>query len=253
MEKNNQIKSIKRAIDVLECFLASESLSFNEICKKTNLSHGTVYRIINTLINRNFITKDYKSDKYIIGKGVFILGLFALKNYEFEKIVHPALEELALNTKETANASIFYDNSIIFVDSVKSSYSVKMDVKIGQRTFINSSASGKAILSYFEQEKIDEILKNSSLPKLTVNSITDKEQFKKELEIVRRKGFALDNEEEEIGLKCVGGPVFNYKGSVEGAISISGPTSRIDQNLEIFINYVKKTCSDVSSKLGYFQ
>lgn len=251
MKNNYQVQSIIRAIDILECFLENDKLSFKDICKKSNLSNGTVFRILKTLIDRNFISRDSKSEKYLIGKGIFVLGNLALKNYEFEKIVHPVLEELVTNSKETANASIFYDNSIIFIDSVDSPYSIKMDVKIGQKTNINSSASGKAILAYFPDDKINEILDCVNLPKLTVNSITEKELFKKELIEVRKNGFAIDNEEEELGLKCVAGPVFNYDGKIEGAISISGLASRFDPNLDDFIAAIKRACSEVSLKMGY--
>jgi IclR family KDG regulon transcriptional repressor len=253
MKKTDHVKSIVRAVSILECFLESEKLSFKEICRKTKLSNGTVYRILETLIDRNFISRDSKSEKYLIGKGIFVLGNLALKNYEFEKIVHPMLEELVTNTKETANASIFYDNSIIFIDSVDSPYSIKMNVKIGQKTYINSSASGKAILAYINEDKINEVLNYADLPKLTVNTITDKELFKKELNKVRGNGYAIDNEEEEAGLMCIAGPVFNYEGKIEGAVSISGLSSRIEQNLNNFISAIKKACSEVSLEMGYFE
>jgi IclR family transcriptional regulator, KDG regulon repressor len=251
MKNTDQVKSIIRAVNILECFLENERLTFKEICRKTNLSNGTVYRILETLIDKNFVSRDSKTEKYLIGKGIFVLGNLALKNYEFEKIAHPVLEELVTNTKETANASIFYDNSIIFIDSVDSPYSIKMNVKIGHKTNINSSASGKAILAYFTEDKIDEVLEYANLPKLTINSITDKELFKKELNEVKINGYALDNEEEEIGLKCVAGPVFNYEGKIEGAISISGLASRVDPSLNEFIAAIKEACSEVSLKMGY--
>jgi IclR family transcriptional regulator, KDG regulon repressor len=252
MAINNQVNSLHRAINVLECFLIGEELSFGEICKKTNLSNGTVYRILQTLLERDYISKNNKLERYTIGKGVYVLGINAIKNYEFEKNIRPALEKLALITKETANASIFYDNSIIFIDSVKGSYSIKMDIKIGKKTYINASAAGKVMLAYFDSEKIDRILNLVSLPKFTVNSITDEASFKKELCNIRKLGYAIDNEEEEIGLKCIAGPVFNYHGGIEGAISISGPTLRIDQNLNNFIDLVIKTCNEISLKLGFF-
>ena len=167
MAKYNKVRSILRAIECLECFANNEKLKFNEIGKITKLSNGTVYRIIETLMSKNLIEKDKKSKEYMLGKGIFLLGNLALKNYSFPQLVHPYLEKLAEISKETVNASIFYDNSIIFIDSVKSSNNINISIQTGKRNHINTSASGKAVLAYFKEDKVDDILRNATMPKIT--------------------------------------------------------------------------------------
>lgn len=246
------IKSLNKALDVIECLSKKDCLTFTEICKNANLPNGTANRIIKTLMNRNFIEKDKINKKYYLGEKIFILGFLLFKNCNFGQIVRPILKEISDNTSETVNASILFENSVVFIDTVEGAYSVKMAAKIGHKNYINVSAAGKALAAFQEKNKIDEILLNARFPKLTKNTINNKKEFKKELERVYQNGYAVDNEEEEIGLKCIAGPVFDSNNKVVGAISISGPNTRIDNNFEKFKEEINKGCIKASKKLGNF-
>ena len=246
-------KSLNKALDIIECFEEKECYSFSELCKKTGQTNATVNRILRTFSNKKFINKDKKTGLYYLGEKFFILGFLLFKNLEFAQIVKPVLEELSNITGETANASILFENYIVFIDTVEGKYSVKMSTKIGRRNTLNCSASGKALISFFTDREIDLILNSINLPKYNENTITNKNEFRKELKRTSELGYAIDNEEEEIGLKCIAGPVFNCNGKVVGAISISGPSRRINNNFELFIKQVKEACSIASKKLGYFK
>ena len=250
MGKINEVRSVIRALNVLECFLEEEYLSFGGITKRINLSNGTVNRLLKTLITKDFIKKNQETGLYGLGERFFLFGFSALKNFKFNHIVHPILEELTLKTGETSNASIIYDNALIFIDTVSGKHLVKMDTRIGKRNYIHTSASGKIILSYLEEKKTEEILGTIQLKRFTVNTITDKNLFKKEMKQGRIDGCIVDNEEEEIGLKCIAAPVFNFYGSVVGAISISGPTLRINKDICILKKEVIYSCKKASLKLG---
>ncbi|HLR34428.1 MAG TPA: IclR family transcriptional regulator C-terminal domain-containing protein, partial [Tissierellales bacterium] len=111
---------------------------------------------------------------------------------------------------------------------------------------------GKVILAFMDEEEVKKIWQNSSIQKLTKNTITDFEELKKELDIVRKQGYAEDDEENELEVRCIGAPVFNHKGEVEGAISISGPTIRVTKDrVEKIGKEVKKYADKISKELGY--
>lgn len=247
--KKNHVKSVLRAISILECYLDSDKLKFSDITKKTGLSNSTVSRLLTSLIEKDFLTKH--NGDYSLGNIIFILGMTKLSNSIFSKQIHPTLQELASLSEETVNASILYYDGIIYIDKILGIHTLRSDIPIGKKAFFNTSASGKVMLANFKKEKIDEVLNNISLEQKTKNTITDKKLFLKELEKIKDSGYAIDNEEDEIGAKCVAGCVFNSNGDVAGAISISGFSERIDNNLEYFIKLIKKHCNEVSFKLGY--
>jgi IclR family transcriptional regulator, KDG regulon repressor len=251
MVKTNRAQCVIRALNILDCFSEEEYLSFSEIGKKTNLSNGTVNRLLNTLISQDFIQKNSDTRFYSLSKKLFLLGFLAFKNFKFSQIIHPILEELTLKSNETSNASILYENALVFIDTVGGKHSVKMDVQIGKKNYIHTSASGKIIVAFLEEKESKDIINRVSLKKITDNTITNKELFIKEIKKAKLDGYAIDNEEEEIGLKCIAGPVFDIQGRVIGSISISGPALRIDENLETFKQEITYFCKKASLKLGY--
>ena len=142
---------------------------------------------------------------------------------------------------------------MVFIDTIEGKYSVNMSTKIGNRNYLNSSASGKALIAFLSDEEIDTILKRADLPKINKNTIYDKKEFRNELKKVRAVGYAVDNEEEELGLKCIAGPVFDSTNLCVGAISIAGPSKRIDIDFNNLVDEVKKACLIASKRLGYFK
>jgi len=240
---------VSRTIDVINCFVSERELSFNAICKKTNLSNGTIFRIINTLIKNEYIEKN-ENNKYILGRKLVILGLRSFSNIELSGIIHPILVELARETKETCNAAILTDDRFIYIDTVESVYALKMMIRIGQLGFLHSSAAGKALLAFNDEKSFFELLNKIELKKFNNNTITDKNKLLEEIQKIRGIGYSIDDEEEEIGAKCIGGPIFNNEGKLIGAISISAPSSRFDQNFDKFVIELKKACKKASEKIG---
>lgn len=237
--KDNMIQSVSRAISVIECFDCNAELNFNSICKKVNLSNGTVFRIINTFLNRGFIEKN-ENNKYVLGKKLIILGLQAFNNIEFVKVIHPILVKLANETKETCNAAIRVDDMFMYVVTIESTYTLKMTVKLGQLGFLHSSAAGKVLLAFNDEKSLSELLNKIELKKFNNNTITDKNKLLEEIQNIRKVGYSIDNEEEEIGAKCIGGPIFNNKNELVGSISISAPNSRFDKNFDKYVIELKK-------------
>ena len=115
----NRVKSVDKALVILDCFYERKKITFSELKELTKFPNGTMSRMLNSLINGDYINKDPKTGLYSLGKKLFILGFTVIKNLDFHKIVHPILEDLGEVTKETANGAIFFDNGIAYIDVVE--------------------------------------------------------------------------------------------------------------------------------------
>ena len=252
MESKNIVKSVEKALFILDCFKDIEEIGFNELGKLTGLPNGTLFRIISTLINRDYIYKDASTGLYRLGKKISILGLAAIRNLNFHKIIHSLLQDIARDTRETANAAINVNNEIVYIDIVESPQAIKMLAKIGSRDSIHSTSLGKVLLAFMEKKEQDIVLEKIELVKKTENTITKKETLKREVKNIVKNGYAVDNEENELGCKCIAVPVFDQNKKVVGEISISGPIDRINENLEELIKKIMKYGMIASNQLGYY-
>ncbi len=247
------VQSVDRALSILEVLSDySEGLGVTDISDKIGLHKSTVYRLLSTLIHKGYVTQDAKSNKYRITLKLFELGNKRIEDMDLLSASKPYSEELMKSTNEVVHLVIREDNDIIYIDKVEADNTIRMASKIGKRSPMYCTSVGKAILAQLSDEEVEEVWNNSKIEKLTEFTITDFGRMKKELEMVRQKGYAVDDEENEIGVRCIGAPVFNRFGEVEGAISISGPTIRVTEDIvEKFATKVVKCANLISKELGY--
>ena len=247
------VQSVDRALSILEVLSDySEGLGVTEISDKIGLHKSTVYRLLYTLIYKGYVIQDEESYKYRITLKLFELGNKKVKDMELLTVSRPYTEELMESINEVVHLVIREDNDIVYIDKVEADNTIRMASTIGKRSPLYCTAVGKAILAQLSEEEVEEVWNNSKIEKLTEFTITDLEDMKKELEAVRLNGYAIDDEENEIGVRCVGVPVFNMFGQVEGAISVSGPTIRVTEG--IIGKFAKRAveCANLISKeLGY--
>lgn len=252
-ENLNILKSVTKTLAVLDCFIEKEEITFSELIKLSKLDNSTLNRIINSLTYNEYLTKNEKSGLYSLGKKILLLGLKVINKIDFKNAVHPVLKNLAAETKETANAAILLENELAYIDIVEGSFALRLSAKIGDKANINSTALGKAIVANLGENKSEEILNKINFVKRTENTISNKDTFKKELNKVIKNGYAIDNEEDEPGVKCIASAVFDHSHEVIGAISISGPVGRINIAIDKNIELVKSNCKIISSELGHYQ
>jgi DNA-binding IclR family transcriptional regulator len=164
----------------------------------------------------------------------------------------PYTERLMKTVNEVVHLVIRDENDIVYIDKVEADNTIRMASTIGRRSPLYRTSVGKVILAYLPDKEIESVWENSKIEKMTEYTITDLEVFKRNLKEVEEKGYAVDNEENELGVRCIGAPVFNHTGSVEGAISVSGPTIRVTRDrIEEIANEVKKYAHLISNELGY--
>jgi IclR family KDG regulon transcriptional repressor len=247
------IQSIERAADVLELFLISNpELSVKEISQKLNLSKSTVHGIIKTLEHRGYLQQNPDDLKYKPGIKLFELGNFVGKNLNIGKIARPIIRDLAAEINETVHLVTLQRDEIIYIEKVEGPRALTIYSDIGKRAPFHCTSVGKAILAYLNEEDVDRILSSVVLESFTENTMTNIKDIKDHLYSIRKLGYAIDDEEIELGLKCIGAPIFDYEGNVNASISCAAPKMRLDeQRLPEVIAGIKKAASEISKCLGY--
>ncbi|MCX8116656.1 MAG: IclR family transcriptional regulator [Desulfobacterota bacterium] len=254
---NNLVQSIERMSLILDILGQNpQGISLGELSSKVNLPKGTTHRLLSSLAYLGYVRQDEKTRYYLLGFKLVELGNILLNQLDLRKEAEPFLKELAEKTKETIHMVILDHNEVVYIEKVEGDHNpsgLKMASRIGLRNPAHSSAVGKVLLAHFSEEELNQFLKGKELQKRTENTITDVAQLKDHLKIVRSQGYAIDNEENEKGVRCIGAPIYDRTGRPVAAISISGPAFRITKKLaqEVLKKEVMETASKISQRLGY--
>ncbi|KPJ76051.1 MAG: hypothetical protein AMJ54_13035 [Deltaproteobacteria bacterium SG8_13] len=253
----NTVQSLERAALILEVLSRfSQGLSLGELSERVSLSKGTVHRLLSSLSYLDFIRQDPLSKQYLLGFKLVELGNSLLNQIDFRIEARPFLIELAESTKETVHMVILDHKEVLYIDKVESSghtSGLRMASMLGSRIPAHCSAVGKVLLAFLPEEEYEKITGGDGLPKRTENTITDPKKLKAHLKQIRQGGYALDNEENEIGIRCVAAPIRDQRGEVIAAISISAPSIRIKTRTLVtsLKDQVIETALKISRKLGY--
>ncbi len=242
---------LSKGIDVLEVLRESESyLTFLELQKKVKIPKTTLYRILKTLISKDFVI--YENKKYKLGYGLLSFTKKIISEIPLREIANPYLKKICQKTKETVELIIPVNNEILYIDKIESPQSIKLVAQIGSKyKTLHASAPGKILLAY-DRKVFEEFLKKTKLEKITSKTITDKYRLKKEIEKIRKNGWSYDDGEARIDVRRIAAPIFNYEGKLIGIIGIAGPSYRInDKKVREFGKFLKEVCDEISEKLGY--
>lgn len=251
------IVSVDRALDVLILLYKNEEgMGVSEIGRELDLHKSTVHRTLATLENKDFVYQNKENGKYWLGLKIYAMGLLVGEKLSLNDIIKPYAKKLFDEFNEVVNVSILdkdvnkeYKSIIILKESDTRSV-LSVNPNVGSSSDAHSSSVGKCLLAF--TDNID-IKKYSELPlkKHTENTLVNYDELVKELSDVREKGYAVDNEEQEIGLFCIGAPILDSEGNPVAAISISGPTVRMkNENLHKKIKKLVKVANEISLEVS---
>ncbi len=222
------LSSVKRALQVLEAFDDDHpELGVTQISGQLGCHKSSISRILATLLVHGFVEKNSQTGKYRLGVKLIELGHRALRHFDLKEWARPFLEDLAERTGEIVHLSILDKNEIVYLDKIGREQLLTVSTRVGGRHPAHSSAMGKVLLSGLSEERLSETLALAPLGRFTANTITEVPRLIKELDKVRRQGFAIDNEESFAGIRCVAAPVKNPRGEVIAAISTTVPKQRM--------------------------
>ncbi len=247
-----RIGVLAKALDLIDLLDEHEALTLTELSSRSGINKVTVLRILANLEERGYVERDDATGRYRLGFRLLELGMRKSEGLDLRTVARPALKTLHAETGETVNLAIPGRDGLVYIDIIESTHGLRMAATIGARDDYHSTALGKAMLAHFPAPLREEFLARQALPRKTSRTIVEPVALLAELDRVREAGFAVDDEENEPGARCIAAPVFDYRGRVVGAISISGPASRVsrDRERELAARVIV-AAQDVSAALGF--
>jgi IclR family transcriptional regulator, KDG regulon repressor len=250
-----RVQVLERSLGILE-LLCSEGpeLSLIELSERLRLHKSTTHRLIGVLEQYRFVEKSSSTGRYRLGLKLFELGSKAVAHIDWKERARRYLERLAFETGETAHLCILDDGEVLYLEKVEAPRTVRVPSIVGRRYPAHCGGAGKTLLAFQPEEEIEELIKRRGLKEYTRNTLTTPAQLRDGLRLVRQKGYAIDNEEFEEGLECIGAPIRDYSGRVIAAISIAGPTFRItEEKIPVLAKSVVEVARELSADLGYHE
>ena|SRR5690625_2539799 len=250
--KSLRNSSAVKLFKILESVAEHEGgLGVTELANKLDINKSTVYRFVATLEEEGYLKKNQSTQQYQFGLGMFELASKVVNKKNWISNINPYLVNLKDSVQETVHLGVEDSGEVVYIDKVDCDRSVRMYSKVGRRSPLYCTGIGKAILAHLPEEQSELILPQIEFHSYTDQTITNIDDLRMELKKIRAQGYSFDLEEHELGVKCTAAPIFNFKGSVVGAISIAGPASRIDK-LSLFdlAAEIKETAQLISRRLG---
>jgi DNA-binding IclR family transcriptional regulator len=259
MEKKpaNLVQTIARVASILDILGHHPGgLSLGNLSEKVELPKGTTHRLLTSMAYFDYIRQDQNSKHYYLGFKLVQLGNQLLSHIDIRKEARPYLIDLSDDVQETVHLVVLDQNKALYIDKVdfhSKKGGLQMVSSLGSRIPLYCSAVGKVLLAFMPELETDRFIQKLTPEKRTNNTITDPSEMKQHLNMIREKGYAVDDEENEVGVRCVAAPIRNEIGNVVAAMSVSGPTIRItnekiSNSLKLLVT---ETAMKISRKLGY--
>ena len=249
--KSAPVGVVTKVLRILEALHASPSgVPLKDIAELTTINKSTAYRMLTHLEREGYVFRD-SSGVYAIGVRLARLGSGGSYQTTIRKIGRPVLEELARITSETVSLAVLEGCEVFYVDVMESAHTFRLVPRIGMRHPLYCTALGKVMLAFYSEEEQDNLISGIEFKRLTPHTITRAANLRKELTLIRQRGYSLENEEVYLGSRCIGAPIFDESESVVAALSVSGPTTRITQGMiATFAAATRKAAAAVSKGLA---
>lgn len=249
---SSSVQSVTRAFRLLEALAARGDAGLVELSRDVGLHPSTTHRLLASLIDCGYATQSPTTGRYWLGRKVLELASSSkARDTHLRAITRPHLEAIRQAIDETTNLVVLDGVFAVYVDQVESRHAVRLFAEPGKRVPAYTSGAGKAMLAY-QDDGLRNALPSKPLEQLTPRTITSATDLQEEFGKIRRRGFAVDNEEYEEGVSCVGAPIFDSLGAADAAISVSAPSARLRRcGLAEIGALLARHANEISSALGY--
>ena len=248
------VQSVLRALDILCLFQKSEELGVSEIARLMGWGKSTTYGLINSLVSRGFLEQSSATKKYRLGIRNFELGRYVQQRMDLRGEAAPIIKEALSSYHETVHLATHYQGEVVHIESYLVPDVTALYTQAGRRTPMHCSGVGKAMLAFLPQQYLDQYIFQRPLKALTPYTITAPQVLLQDLLASRQRGYAIDDQELEQGLRCVAAPIFDFQKQPVAAISICGPVYRMDsQRMQEIAQGVIRCAHMISQRLGYHE
>lgn len=228
-------------------------IGVTQISRSVEIHKSTVSRLLAALQREGFVQQNPETGKWRLGFGLLTLASSVLERMDLQQISLTPLKDLSKKSHETINITILDGNECVNIESIPSSKSIQHAGRLGRRTPLHCTSTGKTFLAFLAPEERNSLL-SKKLQRFTENTIIDRRTLNQALDQIREQGYAISHEEYEEGLSAIAAPIHDHTGGIAAAVSISGPTYRMGPGqIENFIEPLKDAAQNISSQLGYIQ
>lgn len=247
------IQSVERALKILDLFDEFvPELKITEISDKMELNKSTVHSLLKTLEKYKYIDQNPENGKYKLGLKLIERGNCVVSTIDIRQVARAYLLDLAKRTGQTVHLGILNHKEGVYIDKIEGESAIIRFSKIGKGFPLHATAIGKVLLAFQEPKETSLLLSDYTFTEQTEYSITNQDEFLAQLEKVHQQGYAIDNQENELGVRCIAAPLLNFENKVLAGISISTLISQVnDEKLGKYIKMLKQTSLEISKKLGY--
>ena len=249
---DKRLSSVAGAIALLKAFSEDEvDIGVSTLAKRLGMAKSTVHRLATTLLSEGLLEQNPDNGKYRLGIALFRLGALVRRRMNVSSEARPYLFDLRETTGETVHLAILDGANIMYVYNLESTQAIRMRSDIGVRKPAHCTAEGLAMLAFQPSRLVDDVMARG-LEARTPKTNTDPDRLRRTLNAVRERGFAVEDEESEAGMRCIAAPVWNAAREAVAAVGVAGPVQRLpDDVLTSFAPHVVKTAEAISVRLGY--
>jgi IclR family transcriptional regulator, KDG regulon repressor len=247
-----RLSSVANSIRLTKAFSEDEyEMGISALAIRLGLAKSTVHRLATTLVEYDILEQNRETGKYRLGLALFELGTMVRRKMDTNSGAQVQIHALADETGETVQLAILDHLSVLYIRIRESRQAVRMSSGLGSRAPAHCTGVGKALIAFQAPDVVQQIVENG-LKRYTENTITDPEKLRAELATIRQKGYAIDDEEIEVGLRCIAAPIRDHSGQVTAAISVAAPVQRMTKkNMQATIPSVVAAAESISRRLGY--
>jgi IclR family KDG regulon transcriptional repressor len=246
------IQSVDRALTIIKLVSQKrEGIGVTDLASIIGLNKSSIFKLLSTLVNHGFIEQDPETKKYRLGYIYLELSSILLESIDLRSQAKPFLKQLEDLTNEVIHLVIYDSGEVVYIEKLEGTETLRTHSKVGNRAPVHCTSVGKAILAYLPQQEVLDILDKKGLERHTDKTITETDLFLQELQKTRKLGIAVEIEENEEGITCIAAPIFDHKGEICAAVSISAPSTRMTENrVEELRPLITMTGNSISMRLG---
>jgi DNA-binding IclR family transcriptional regulator len=247
-----RLQSLDRALSILDLLSGSEvPLSLAEICRRTNLHKSTVHRAL-VVLERGMLLERTPENSFRLGLKLFDLGNCAVRQMDLRARIRPFTRRLSAQLGETVHLGVLQKTSVVYLDKTGSGNRVCTGSKTGSSNPAHCTSLGKAMLAWLPQDALNDLIEQMTFVRLTDKTICSREELLESLRRIRRRGYSIDDQEVETGVRCIGAPIFDDSGAPMAALSVSCVSSRIQPwQVPVLAGRLMQCCADISESLRF--
>lgn len=244
------VSSLAKGLRIFELLAANGEMSAARVASHLETSRAAAHRFLSTLRDLEYVEKT-DTGRFRLTFKIVELGMKKLDGFEIRHVAHPYMQQLAMAFGETVNLGHWDNGAIVHLDKINSTEILRLDVGMGAMAPAYCTGLGKAVLAYLPDSVADAYLASVTMVAMSPKTITSTAAMRNEIALIRERGFAVDDEELTLGLRCVAAPIFDYTGTAMYALSVSGPSLRMtEEKIGAITDRLLSVCRQISRQIG---